>query len=194
MRIYKIIACLCTLGITSLYALTAEELIKMIDDGETQVKTNTEQIKSVQTNLKNASVNVNTQKNSVGSYIKQKDAIKKQIDEIKRYVKQEQDRFYDKIKDVPTLPKVVTAALKPFEDSYNSTMGKIDAMLTSLGNILDVAQKGMTTIQADLDKSINTIIPAILQKSNDSIAKLEELKQRAPAIATYVTGVSEQIK
>lgn len=194
MRIQQIIACLSIFGIYQLYALTADEIIKMIDAGEQQIKDNNTQMTSLQASLKSSLNNVNSVGNKIDNYIKQKQQSQKEINNIKTSIKTEQDKIFKTIKDVPTLPAVVGTALKPFEESYNTTMKKVDDMLDSLGHMLDVAANGMKNIKVDLDKSINTTIPTIIQKGNETTSKLEELKQRAPAIASYVTGVSQQIK
>src|SRR5689334_14850669 len=118
MRMQQIIACLYIFGISQLYALTAEDITKMIDAGEQQIKQNNTQMTSLQASLKSSINVVNSTQNKIGTYIQQKERSQKEIENIKTAIKTQQDKIFQAIKDVPTLPTVVSAALKPFQESY----------------------------------------------------------------------------
>jgi len=197
MHISKAIAYVCIvsgmLGMYQLHAVTAQDLIRNIDDGEQNIKKNNADMENLKTTLTQSLQSINEQLAQLQSYIALKDKYKGGINSIKTSIKTEQDKIFAAIQNVPTLPTTVAAVLRPIVDNYQAAMKDIDAMFTSIGNLLDTANKNMSSIKEGISKSVNTTLPTIIQKGNETIAKLEALKERAPAIAAYVTGVTEQI-
>jgi len=178
MRIYTFIACLCSFGIYQLYALTPDQ-IKAIDDEVQKIQQTIDTANQLKTGLSTVLQNTRNQAGQIPIYSRAKDINKKGYATTMQTIKDQQDKLLNAVKNTPGLPSSIPDSVKNVESTYNTFMTKVDDLFDSIGRLWESGTKNAATIKDDLNTVVSTTLPAIIQKGNDAIAKLEDIKQKA---------------
>lgn len=176
----------------ALHGLTSQELITMIEQGEQEIKQSNIEMGKIDASLRETLKAMSTLNNDLKRYTQTKNQYWSQVNTIKQTVNQKQEDMRTSLATVPGLDAVVFDALKPPLSLYNRFMGNIDTMFTRIDDLLLTARADVTQLEQGINYSINTTMPKIMAKADETLKKLAELKQRAPAIAEYVSGLTQQ--